>query len=246
MKLLRIRSKWILVICLGVLGLGNVNNIYAMGLRSFVALPVEKGGAVIRLAVERADDADTDTLITSAAYGISSKQALLLGMPNRLSPSGGNRRGDLSVLYRHILWQDDSLSGTNRLGFLGGVIIPADDERDGAVQTGFVFTHFKNRNEIDVDALYQAGSHHRLDSGRYDISWQYRLLPIERADWGIAQELNSVLELNGRWTEGHNTTHQVTVGLQWIHSKWVLEGGVAQDMINGDETRYILSVRFHF
>ena len=217
-----------------------------MGLRSFVALPVEKEGTVIRLAFEHAKDADTNTLTTSAAYGISNKQTLLLGMPYQLSPAGGNRQGDLSVLYRHIVWQEDSLSGTNRLGFLGGAIIPTDDERDGAAQAGFVFTHFKNRHEIDVDALYQAGSNNRSDSGRYDISWQYRLSPTERSDWGINPELNSVLELNGRWTEGNKTVHQVTVGLQHIHQKWVIDGGVAKDVINGNDLRYILSMRFHF
>ena len=217
-----------------------------MGLRSFVALPVEKEGTVIRLAFEHAKDADTNTLTTSAAYGISNKQTLLLGMPYQLSPAGGNRQGDLSVLYRHIVWQEDSLSGTNRLGFLGGAIIPTDDDRDGAAQAGFVFTHFKNRHEIDIDALFQAGSNNRPDSGLYDISWQYRLSPTERSDWGINPELNSVLELNGRWTEGNKTIHQVTVGLQRIHQKWVIEGGVAKDIISEKELRYILSIRFHF
>lgn len=226
--------------------MGIVNNTHAMGLRSFVALPVEKEGAVIRLAFEHEKDTDTDTLTTSAAYGISRKQTLLLGMPYRFTPSDGNRQGDLSVLYRYIVWQEDSLSGTNRLGFLGGAIIPTGGDRDGATQAGFVFTHFKNRHEIDIDILYQAGSNNRSDSGLYDISWQYRLSPTERFDWGIGQELNSVLELNGRWSEGKKTTHQVTVGLQRIHQKWVVEGGVAKDIINGNELRYILSMRFHF
>lgn len=218
---------------------------YGMGLRSFVALPVEKEGAVIRLANEHAKDADTDTLTTNAAYGISAKQTLLLGMPYRLSPAGDNRQGDISVLYRHIVWQEDRLSGTNRLGLLSGAIVPTDNDRDAAFQAGFVFTHFKNRNEIDIDALYQIGIVNRSDSGRYDISWQYRLSPTERPDWGIAQELNSILELNCRWSEGNNIVHQVTAGLQWVHQKWVVEGGIAKDIINGHELRYILSIRFH-
>jgi hypothetical protein len=40
-----------------------------MGLRSFVALPVGRGGTVIRLKFEHAQDADTDSLTTSADYG---------------------------------------------------------------------------------------------------------------------------------------------------------------------------------
>lgn len=246
MKSLLSKSKLYIAICLGTLGLGTVNNTYAMGLRSFVALPVEKEGAVIRLALEQTKDSDTDTLTTSVAYGISNKKTLLLGMPYRLAPSSGNRQGDLSILYRHIMWQEDSFSGTNRLGFLGGVVVPTDNDRDSATQAGFVFTHFKNHHEIDIDILYQAGSNNRSNSGLYDISWQYRLSPTERSDWGIDQELNSVLELNGRWAEGNKAVHQITVGLQHIHQKWVIEGGVAKDVINGNDLRYILSMRFHF
>ena len=225
-------------------GIGN--SVYSMGLRSFVSLPVEKDGAVIRLAFEHAKDSDTDILTTSMAYGLSSKQTLLFGLPYRISPSGNNRQGDISVLYRHITWQQDSQSGTNRLGLLGGVIVSTEDDRDAAIQAGFVFTHVKNRHEIDIDALYQPGIENRANSGRYDISWQYRLSPSEYPDWGIGQELNSVLELNGRWTEGNNITHQLTVGLQWIHQKIVIEGGIVKDINNAEETWYILSTRFHF
>lgn len=217
-----------------------------MGLRSFVALPVEKEGAVIRLAFEHVKESNTDTLSTSMAYGLSANQTLLLGLPYRISPAGTNRQGDLSALYRHIVWQQDSKSGTDRLGLLGGVIVPTENDRDAAVQAGFVFTHVKNRHEIDIDALYQSGINNRADSGRYDISWQYRLSPSEYPDWGIGQELNSVLELNGRWAEGDNITHQMTVGLQWIHQKLVIEGGIAKDINNAKEMRFILSTRFHF
>ncbi len=222
------------------------DNIHGMGLRSFVALPVEKGGAVIRLSFEHVEDANTDSLTTSAAYGLTATQTLLLGMPYRLSASEESRQGDVSVLYRHIVSQEDSPSGTDRLGLLGGVIVPTESDRETAVQAGFVFTHFKNRHEIDIDALYQVGVGSRADSGLYDISWQYRLSPIERPDWGITQEINTVLELNGRWNQGKNMTHQVTAGLQWIHQKLVIEGGIVKDINNNNETRYILSTRFHF
>jgi hypothetical protein len=171
-------------------------------------------------------------------------------MPYRLSPAGNNRQGDVSVLYRQIVKQNDFHSGTGRLGLLGGAIVPTESNRNAAVQGGFVYTHFKGRHEVDVDALYQNGTADRPDAGRYDLSWQYRLLPAERPDWGIAKELNSVLELNGRWKQGANTVHQATVGLQLIDQKWVLEGGVTQDLNEGKnsskELRYLLSARFHF
>ena len=228
-----------------------------MGLRSFVALPVEKDGAVIRFVYEHVKESDTasensERLIANVAYGLSAKQTLLFGLPYRLSPSVRDRQGDVSVLYRHIVWQNDRFSGTDRLGLLAGVIAPTESDRNAAVQAGFVFTHFKNRNEIDVDVLYQAGMNDRKNSARYDVSWQFRLLPSERAEWGLTPELNSVLEFNGRWLEGNHwlegnrTVHQLTVGLQWIHQKWVLEGGIAKDISNGHESRYIMSTRFHF
>ncbi|MBL1320715.1 MAG: hypothetical protein COA63_006590 [Methylophaga sp.] len=228
------------------LGLGFINSAYSMGLRSFVALPVEKGGSVIRFQLEQANDANTDTLITNVAYGFTGKQTLLLGVPYRLSPTGSNRQGDFSGLYRHIIWQQDKLSGTNRLGLLGGVIIPTEKERDSAVQAGFVFTHVKNRHEVDLDALYQVGMENRADSGRYDLSWQYRLFPVEYPEWGVSQEINTVLELNGRWREGNTVTQQLTMGLQWIHQKWILEGGIVKDLNTPNEQHYLISTRFHF
>ena len=241
------RNKNDIAVSLSIfLSIGVVNSSYSMGLRSFVALPVEKKGAVIRLAFEHIKGSDTDNLITSIAYGLSSNQTLLLGLPYRISPTGNNRQGDISALYRHMTWQQDSQSGTNRLGLLGGFIVPTENDRDAVIQAGFVFTHVKNRHEIDIDTLYQSGIDHRANRGRYDISWQYRLSPSEYPDWGIGQELNSVLELNGRWTEKNNITHQMTVGLQWIHQKLVIEGGIVKDINNAEEIRYILSTRFHF
>ena len=50
---------------------------WSMGLRSFVALPVEKGGQILRLQMERNDDSDVNTAIASLAYGLSGKQTLM-------------------------------------------------------------------------------------------------------------------------------------------------------------------------
>jgi len=94
--------------------------------------------------------------------------------------------------------------------------------------------------------LYQAGLDQRKDSGRYDLSWQYRLAPAVYPDWGIATEWNSVLEFNGRWQENIKITHQVTAGLQWIHPSWVLEGGIVKDINNNHETHILISTRIHF
>ena len=240
----RLKHPLVIGVSAGILLLSSSAS--AMGLRAFVALPVEKGGNVVRFQLLHNTDKDVTHLITSGAYGFNAKQTLLLGLPYRLSPSGKNRLGDASVLFRQIIAQNDSKSGTNRFALLGGAVIPSDGDQDPAVQGGFVDTHFNNRNEIDVDAIYQKGIDNRPDSGRYDLSWQYRLTPAERPDWGIATELNSVVELGGRWQQGKNTTHQLTLGLQLVHQKWVIEGGVTQDLNNEKDLALLVSTRFHF
>jgi hypothetical protein len=149
-------------------------------------------------------------------------------------------------LYRQTLWQSDTASGTNRFAFLGGFIIPTDSNRDGAAQAGFVFTHFKDKHEIDIDALYLNGFNNRNDSGRYDISWQYRLNPKILPDWGIENEIYSVLEINGRWKQGNKTSQQITAGLTWVKPKWVIEGGLVKELNNQKDTHLIISTRFHF
>lgn len=232
----------ILIVLLGLPSLAS-----AMGLRTFVALPVEKGGKVMRFQLLSNQDTDTDTFITSLAYGIDHKQTLLMGLPYRLSPGGKDQTGDMSLLYRYIAWQDDQPTGTQRLGLLGGVIAPTDSKRDAAWQAGAVYTHYSGRNEWDIDYLYQAGNGNRADTARYDVSWQHRLSPAVYPDWGAPDsEWDSVLELNGRWKQGAGTTHQMTIGLQRITQKWVLEAGLIKDLNKAKDNSLLISARFHF
>lgn len=220
--------------------------VWAMGLRSFVALPIEKGGHVVRIIAERNKDQSTDYLKTNYAYGISSKQTLLLGLPYRLSPSGSDETGNLSALYRHIIWQDDKKNRTTRIGLLGGLVLPTKKERDGSIQGGAVATFYQKRYEIDADILYRQGLGNNKNIARYDLSWQYRLTPAHYPQWGVGSEWDVVLELNGRYLEGQSTTHQITTGLQWIHKQWVFEGGAFKDMNNKHDTGFLLSTRFHY
>ena len=223
-----------------------VNSVQSMGLRSFVALPVDKGGKIVRAQYQRNTDADTDFMIANVAYGLSSKQTLLFGLPYRLSPGGTDRTGDLSALYRHIVWQDDSKVGTRRLGLLGGVVIPIETGRDARIQAGAVATFYKGRAEWDLDVLWVEGLDDAENKARYDIAWQYRLSPSNYPDWGISHEWHIDLELGGRWNKGSTMVHQVTIGLQSIHRQWVFEGGMVQDINGYYETQLIISTRFHF
>ncbi len=219
---------------------------FAMGIRSLVALPVEKGGAVVRLALNHNQQTDSTEFITSAAYGINPSQTLLMALPYRVSPPGKDRQGDGSILYRHITWQRDHFQGTDRLGVLAGVTVPGQTNSDGAWQAGLVFSRFINRHEIDLDALYQIGMGKQADSGRYDFSWQYRLLPKQHADWGISDELFSVVEFNGRWQPLNGMTRQITLGLQWVNASWVVEGAMVRNINHHQPDQYIVSTRFHF
>ncbi len=219
---------------------------WSMGLRSFVALPVEKGGQILRLQMERNDDSDVNTAIASLAYGLSGKQTLMFGLPYQVSPGGSDQLGDLSALYRHIVWQVDAPGRTSRLGLLAGAVIPTESGRDGAIQAGAVATFYRGRYAWDLDVLYQSGRADRPDAGRYDISWQYRLTPAEYPDWGLVPEWDVVLELGGRYSEGRSTTHQATGGLQWVHRRWVLEGGLTKDLNGPRDRRALLSFRWHF
>jgi hypothetical protein len=216
-----------------------------MGLRSFVALPVEKGGSVLRGTVEHNEDTNSNKLAISAAYGIDHQQTLMLGVPYGLSSGGSDRMGDVGVLYRRTVLQSDMPVGTVRIGFLGGMIIPTDDKRDEALQAGAVFTRFRGRNEFDLDVLYQQGLGGRDNTARYDMSWQYRVSPHEYPEWGIPHEWYLVTELGGRWGQGDRTVHQLTLGLQWVAKRWVFEGGAVQDLNSPNQTRYLFSIRFH-
>ncbi|MEO1889879.1 MAG: hypothetical protein ABGX33_08175 [Cycloclasticus sp.] len=219
----------------------------AMGLRSFVALPVEKGGKVIRIQLQSNRDTNTDTFVANLAWGINHQQTLLFGLPYRLSPQGTEQTGDLSALLRHIIWHNDTHKGSQRLGLLAGAIIPTDNDRDTAWQAGAVYTQYLGRHEWDIDALYQVGTGNRLDTGRYDLSWQYRLSPSVYPEWGSpSAEWDSVIELNGRWKETFGTTHQVTLGLQRITQQWVLEAGFVKDLNKKYDNSILFSLRFHY
>ena len=222
----------------------SVNISFSMGIQSFVALPIDKGGSVLRVQNLYNNNTNTETLITNIAYGINSKQTLLVGTSYQINPDKKGK--DISMLYRYIIHQKDRFEGTSRFAILGGGVLPTTSDSDSALQGGFVYTYFRGKNEIDFDMLYQEGLQDRENSGKYDLSWQYRVFPSLRDEWGISQELNTVVELNGKWVKGNKTTHQNTLGLQWIHPRWVLEAAYIKELNNNKYESYLLSLRVHF
>lgn len=219
----------------------------AMGLRSLVALPVEQGGNVVRSVWTHNTDTDVDRLTLSLAHGISGNQTLLLGLPYRLSPGGRNRSGDFSALYRHTVWQRDRPTGTRRLALLGGALIPTSGDGEARLQAGAVATFFSERSEIDLDFIWQDGRGPSPLRLRYDLAWQYRLWPARHSGWSEeVSEWDIDLELGGRYTEDVGTTYQATIGLQWIHSSWVLEGGLVRGLNKQQQQQVLFSMRVHF
>jgi hypothetical protein len=125
-------------------------------------------------------------------------------------------------------------------------VVPTDSDRDARLQIGGVATFYIDRTEWDIDALWVQGLGDAGNRARYDIAWQYRLSPAVYPDWGIEREWALDLELGGRWQQGNTLVHQVTVGVQSIHRRWVFEAGVVQDLNGADDTQLIVSTRVHF
>lgn len=210
----------------------------AMGLRAFVALPLEKDGVVWRPLLERNNDSDVSQLTNEFAYGLSATQTLMLALPYRVEGGDGRRTGDLMMFYRHQMWADDTAAGTTRWSLLGGAVM--DDDGRLRPQLGTVATWFHDRHEIDADVIGVAREDETPASARYDLSWQYRLNTCACAWW------LSVLELGGRWRDGAGTTQQLTLGLQRIEGPLVVEGGVVRDLNKDHDTTLLLGARFHF
>ncbi len=218
-----------------------------MGLRSFVALPINKGGAVTRFVVDEFPETNNDRLASNLAYGIDGKQSFFIAVPYRISSGKGDRLGDIDLLYRNILWQDLDSRNPTRFGLLLGAVVPTESDRDPKASAGFVVTHVHDRHEVDIDALWQQGIDDASNTLRYDVSWQYRIFPKEYPEWGLSSQVNTVLEFAGRGVEGNTVVQQITGGFQWVVTpRWVLEGGVTQDLNGPDDTNYIISTRFHF
>lgn len=218
-----------------------------MGLRSFVALPINQGGVVTRLVIDEVPTTNNDRLTTNAAYGIDGTQAVFLAVPYRLSSGSGDRLGDVSLLYRKNFWQDIDSADSSRVGFLIGGVVPTDSDRDPLASIGLVATRIDDRHEWDADILWQQGIDDALNTLRYDLSWQYRVYPHEYPEWGLSSVVNTVIEFAGRGVEGETVVQQITSGFQWVVTpRWVLEGGVTKDLNGPHDTNYLISTRFHF
>ncbi len=236
----RARSGLVALACL----LGHAA--HAGGLRSLVALPLEPGGVVSRLQVMGSSSPDDITVAASVLYGLTTRQTLIISVPYRNLEFGDNGFGYVTGLYRGTVYQHDEPKATRRLAVIGGLRLPTDSSLDPQIATGLVATVYKKRSEWDFDLVWMEALGRSGDNARYDVSWQYRLTPAEYPEWGIPTEWESVIELGGRYAEGSEMVHQLTVGALWVHPSWVLEAGIIQDLNSPNTTSFLLGIRKHF
>ena len=218
----------------------------AGGLRSLVALPLEPGGVVTRLQVVGSSRPDNITVAGTVLYGLTTHQTLIFNVPYRNLETGDDGFGYVTGLYRRTVYQHDEPNATRRIAVIGGLRAPTDSDLDPQISAGLVTTIYKRRSEWDIDLVWMQGLGRGGNNARYDVSWQYRLTPSEYPEWGIPSEWQSVIELGGRYAEGSEMVHQLTVGALWVHPSWVLEAGVIQDLNGPNVTSFLLGIRKHF
>ncbi len=219
---------------------------HAGGLRSLVALPLEPGGIVTRLQVMGSSSPDNILVSGTLLYGLTTRQTLIFNVPYRDLERGNDGFGYVTGLYRGTVYQHDEPNATRRIAVIGGLRVPTDSNLDPQIAAGLVATVYKQRSEWDFDLVWMEGLGRSGNNARYDVSWQYRLTPSEYPEWGIPTEWQSVVELGGRYAEGSEMVHQLTVGALWVHPSWVLEAGVIQDLNGPDVTSFLLGIRKHF
>jgi hypothetical protein len=219
---------------------------HAGGLRSLVALPLEPGGIVTRLQVVGSSSPDNLLVSGTVLYGLTTRQTLIVNIPYRNLERGDDGFGYVTGLYRGVVYQHDEPGATRRVAVIAGLRAPTDSDLDPQVSAGLVATIYRQRSEWDFDFVWMEGLGRSGDNARYDVSWQYRLTPAEYPEWGIPTEWQSVIELGGRYAQGSEMLHQLTVGALWVHPRWVLETGIIQNLNGPNVTSFLLGIRAHF
>lgn len=171
-------------------------------------------------------DADVTTWMQSniLVYGWTSRFSTALGVPlirRDLEAKGPMERatddldtgiGDITLLLRYQLWKKLGYLESRSWTVVGGVQIPSYDDpfssRSWNPILGTVYTWRKNRRGVDADITYQLNTENDCDfkAGdvlRYDLAYQYRLLPARYEDISTDNpwSLTGLLELNGEYQE---------------------------------------------
>ncbi|MFQ5514863.1 MAG: hypothetical protein ACE5FG_10525 [Myxococcota bacterium] len=249
------RSRW-----LGALILGLPLTAGAQGINTNVALPVAVGEGIWRSQLRFTRATNDLSPANRKRRVLAMPQTLVLGVTPRLTafttlPILARRRtssllgsirtesalGDVTLLGRYTVWWDDYAPlSTRRAALLAGVKLPTGADRFGTKTydplLGAVATWAEDRHELDVDALYSISTERkdfrRGNRLRYDLAYRYRIWP--RRFGRRLLQLNSLLELNGLWTDRDRSQRTrvsdsgghvifVSPGLQLAAKTWILE-----------------------
>lgn len=255
----------------GLLALAVASASWAQGINTNVALPVAQGEGIWRSQLRFGQASDDPSPTDREVETWVAPQTLALGITPRLtafatlpvlahqrieshtgSTSSDPAVGDLTLLGRYMLWWDDYAPlSTRRAALLAGVKFPTGADRFGTETfdpiLGGVATWAFDRNEIDLDALYSVSTERngfrQGDRLRYDLAYRYRIWP--RRFGKRLLQLNSLLELNGQWSDrneddGHRIVDSgghvllLAPGVQLAAKSWILEASlqvpIAQDL----------------
>lgn len=164
---------------------------------------------------------DVKTWIQSSifVYGWNERFLTVLGVPLLYGdfetelPIGGaldesnTGVGDITLLFRYLLWKKLGYLESQTWTALAGVQIPSYDElfssRSWDPIAGTVYSWRVDRLGFDADVIYQLNTENDRDLKegdvlRYDLAYQYRLCPSQytsETEWS----LTGLLELNGEY-----------------------------------------------
>lgn len=194
-------------------------------------MPVYRGGLLWREQVRflKANDSTRDLEVIAVplvlVYGFTEKFALIGIAPylDKSFKAGGVERGDhglgdVTLLGRYQVFQQDRPGETFRAQVLAGVKFPTgeDDKGDASgrlpppLQLGSgsydpivagVFTWQRLRWQVDLDVAYkintEANDFRFGNTLAHDVAFQYRLWPWQLPGRGVPHFVYGVLELNG-------------------------------------------------
>ncbi len=136
-------------ILLAAVVLGTASPVTAAPITFNTALPVAKGGFIVREQLLRRSfegdssplnrDLEVNGLVSVLGYGVAPKFAVFAALPYldktmKVTDNGERRKrssegfGDLKLFGRYTLYQNDARSQTFRLGVFGGVKAPTGDD----------------------------------------------------------------------------------------------------------------------
>ncbi|MBD3610609.1 MAG: hypothetical protein HUJ30_08675, partial [Gammaproteobacteria bacterium] len=131
-----------------------VGQSHAMGIRSFVAMPIDKGGSMLRM--QYIDAGNMTTLMTNYAYGLTGTQTLIVGLPYQLSPQVNKGRGDINLLYRYIGWHKSDTEKMVMAALLAVVLI--SEQSDNSPKFVGAITYSRGLREEDFSAFWRQGT----------------------------------------------------------------------------------------